>query len=266
MKIFKTMLASIALVTLSTFALAAPAQAADLDIDFTLTTDSSMGLSAGDDCSPFAGNYYYETQEIQVTQTGSYSLTNYLSSGYFSYVVLYSQPFDPADPGAGCMATSGDAAYNTATLDADTTYWVYLSTVVAGAVGTFQGTISGPGDIITELSSTTTSLSVNPASITVGDSATLVATVTGINPTGTVDFFNGTDLIGSATVSAGEATLTYTPSTSGSQDLTARYNGDTANGLSASEVSTLTVNAAPVPTPKPAQAPTPPVSVETAAR
>ncbi len=277
MKMFKTLLASIVLVTLSTLALAVPAQAADLNIDYTLTTASSSGLSPADDCSPWPGNYFYEAREIHVTQTGSYSLTSYPGSNGYSYVVLYSQPFDPANPDAGCLATSGGTTYNTATLDADTSYWVYLSTVVAGVVGTYQGTISGPGNIVFG-AITTTSLSVNPASVTVGDSVALVAAVAGTSPTGTVDFFHGTDLIGSATVSAGEATLSYSPSTSGNQDLTARYNGDAANAVSVSEATTLTVNAVPhptpqpTPTPKPAldtksiQAPTPPVSVETAAR
>lgn len=253
MKIFKTMLASIALAAISTLALAAPAQAADLDFNYTLSTGSSSGTSVTSGCGAYLGNFYYETQAIHVTQAGDYALTSHVGADGDSFGVLYSQQYNPANPTAGCLTATNVGTGATVPLDTNTTYWVYLSTHASNVVGTFRVTASGPGNIIQgeAPAATSTSLSVTPASITVGDSVTLVATITGLNPTGAVDFFNGSDLVGSATVHNGEATLTYVPSTLGSEVLTALYSGDDRNDWSVSLATTLIVNAVPTPHPNP---------------
>jgi len=99
---------------------------------------------------------------------------------------------------------------------------------------------------------TTTSLSVQPSTVTVGSSVTLTATVTASSgtaaPTGTVTFMNGTTAIGSpvnlVAGSGGTATATTStsPTAAGSESLTAVYSpADSTFSGSTSSAQTLTV-------------------------
>lgn len=100
---------------------------------------------------------------------------------------------------------------------------------------------------------TTTTLSVQPSTVTVGNSVKLTATVTAASgtasPTGTVTFMNGTTAIGSPVALSGSggtatATTSTTPTVAGSESLTAVYsNTDGAFSGSTSAAVTLTVNA-----------------------
>ena len=91
---------------------------------------------------------------------------------------------------------------------------------------------------------------VSPASATFapGTTPTLSVTVAGVNgiaaPTGTVQFYNGTTVIGSAvTLSSGVATLnTYTFTTSGTASITAKYLGDTNYASGATSATALSLN------------------------
>jgi hypothetical protein len=90
----------------------------------------------------------------------------------------------------------------------------------------------GKGATATSLTS-----SLNPS--TYGQAVTFTAHVTTnapTAPTGKVTFLNGTDLIGTATVSGGFAVLTRSNFDVGTLAVTARYNGDTANVKSTSPV------------------------------
>ena len=80
------------------------------------------------------------------------------------------------------------------------------------------------------MAATTTTLTVNPASPAVNQPTTLTATVhhtgTGVAPTGTVSFYDGTTLLGTAPVQPdGTATLTTTFG-GGPHSITAVYGGD----------------------------------------
>jgi len=83
---------------------------------------------------------------------------------------------------------------------------------------------------------TTLAASVNPA--LAGQSVTFTATVTssgGNVPTGTVDFYNGTTLLGSGPLnSKGVAAFTTSALAVGTYSLTAAYQGDTNDGASTS--------------------------------
>jgi RHS repeat-associated protein len=89
---------------------------------------------------------------------------------------------------------------------------------------------------------TTTTLSVNPAAIYVGQTATLTATVTGSSPTGTVTFRDGSTTLTTVSLTSGTATTSYPFNTTGSRSLTATYNGNAGNAASTSAAVTLTVN------------------------
>jgi uncharacterized repeat protein (TIGR02543 family) len=83
---------------------------------------------------------------------------------------------------------------------------------------------------VTQASSTTT-LSASAASLNPGQSVTLTAQVksaTTGTPTGSVNFYDGATLLGSATLTAGSASFTTTALTAGvTNSLTATYVGDT---------------------------------------
>jgi len=99
---------------------------------------------------------------------------------------------------------------------------------------------------------TTTKLAASPTSAAYGASVTLTATVTSGagTPSGTVNFYNGTTLIGSGTLSgSGVATLSTTTLPVGSDSLTASYaaQGNYAASTSSAVTETI-ISAAPTTT------------------
>ena len=93
----------------------------------------------------------------------------------------------------------------------------------------------GPFPTTTSLTqSSTTSLAARPVTLTATVSAAAGAYAV---PTGTVEFYEGTALVGSAPLTAGSATLTTTQlRRPGNLSLTARYAGDTWNQPSTSPI------------------------------
>ncbi|KJY40725.1 hypothetical protein VR41_14630, partial [Streptomyces sp. NRRL B-1568] len=97
--------------------------------------------------------------------------------------------------------------------------------------------------------STSTALVSLPDPSVFGEPKVLTATVTATAPgagipTGTVDFFDGATLLGSAPLVGGVATLSVSTLSVGSHPLTATYNGDTNFAGSTSPVDTQTVTQA----------------------
>lgn len=89
-------------------------------------------------------------------------------------------------------------------------------------------------------SGTTLGSSANPSPF--GLPVTFTANVTGVNPTGTVQFFDGATLIGSGTLSSGQATLTTSALSPGARSITAVYGGDSNNNGSTSSILTQTIS------------------------
>ncbi len=115
------------------------------------------------------------------------------------------------------------------------------STATTGTTGTSTGTTL-----------TTTTLAISPITPTAGQAVTFTATVSAsanaiaANPlAGTVNFYDGTTLIGSATVGAGgiaTASISLTAGTS-AQSLTAQYQGNTVYAGSTSNAVPVTIAA-----------------------
>ena len=94
---------------------------------------------------------------------------------------------------------------------------------------------------------TTTALALtagtNPSSL--GAAVTYTATVTGSSPSGTVNFYNGASVIGSAPISGGTASLVVTNLPSGWNGISANYLGDVNHAPSTSAVAWQTVKPPP---------------------
>ena len=89
---------------------------------------------------------------------------------------------------------------------------------------------------------TTVVSSLNPANV--GQPVTFTATVIGNNPTGTIQFMDGTTVLGSpVTVGSSIGTLTISTLTAGTHSITAVYSGDTSNAASTSSVFSEVINA-----------------------
>ena len=104
----------------------------------------------------------------------------------------------------------------TATYEGDSNYAVSTSQAVS---------------VITTHATTTTSVSFSPVSPVLGQDTTLTAAITPtttgpVAPSGTVEFFDGSTLLGSGTVSGDMATLVTTALPVGTSTLTATYEGD----------------------------------------
>jgi Big-like domain-containing protein/centrosomal CEP192-like protein/HYDIN/CFA65/VesB family protein len=93
---------------------------------------------------------------------------------------------------------------------------------------------------------TTTTLTASPNPITQGGQVTLTATVTpasgAASPTGTVSFYNGATLIGTASLSGDSASLHISSLPAGTDLLTATYSGSATFSSSSSSAVSLVVN------------------------
>ena len=104
------------------------------------------------------------------------------------------------------------------------------------------GINSGSAYVFANGTGTTTTLNVSSNSIVFGESLTLTAQVTGGTPTGSVNFLNGSNSLGSATVDgSGQAQLVLSSPNAGNYSITANYSGDSEHLPSSSAVSAVTI-------------------------
>jgi hypothetical protein len=119
--------------------------------------------------------------------------------------------------------------------------------VTAGYSGdaNFAASNSAAVAVTVNLMSSTTTLAISANPVTIGNALTLTATVsTSGNPTGTVTFFDGNTMLGSAAVLNGQAVFTTSALTVGGHSLTARYGGDSTFVNSTSAAVAVTVSQA----------------------
>ncbi|HEX3461686.1 MAG TPA: Ig-like domain-containing protein [Acidimicrobiales bacterium] len=127
---------------------------------------------------------------------------------------------------------------------------------------TLTATYSGDNNFLTSagtsgqpvtVAQTTTTLVVAPNPVQLAQPLTLTATVAPVapgtgTPTGSVDFFNGTNLLGSGTLSGGTASLTLSSLSPGAHSLTASYLGEADYAASSSAAVSETVGLIPTTT------------------
>jgi sugar lactone lactonase YvrE len=146
--------------------------------------------------------------------------------------------------GSGSVNSSGVATMSTTTLPAGADG---LTAVYSGDSGFATSTSSVYTETITATSTaTTTMLAASPNPAATGATITFTATIspapTG-TPTGTVNFYNGSTLLGTETVnSSGVATFTIGSLPTGALSITAVYSGNADFAASTSSALTETVN------------------------
>jgi hypothetical protein len=100
------------------------------------------------------------------------------------------------------------------------------------------GTLAG-GEVV-NLATSSLALATSATPVNVGAAVTFTATVTGFNPTGTVNFMNAGVTItgcGAVTLALGGAQCTTSFASAGTKAITASYSGDAANGTSSGTLS-----------------------------
>ena len=126
---------------------------------------------------------------------------------------------------------------------------IALKAIFAGNSSWETSTSNQVSLIVTGNTPDTVVLQVDPSSLVIGNSATLTANVSPTKATGTVVFYDGTQVIGTSSVVAGMATYVDLFMVAGSQSLTAVYSGDsTYPSNTSSPVAVNVGNPGPTPT------------------
>ena len=146
------------------------------------------------------------------------------------------------DPAGGGTVSNDVATFTTTALPVGTS----SITATYGGDSNYAASTSPAVTVTITQSTTTTAVSFSPASPVLGQDVTLTATITPAStgpasPTGTVEFFDGSTLLGSGTVSSDAATLTTTALSLGTNSITATYEGDSNYDGSTSPAVTVTV-------------------------
>ncbi|MGD0732148.1 MAG: Ig-like domain-containing protein, partial [Terracidiphilus sp.] len=153
--------------------------------------------------------------------------------------------------GAGTLSGSG-AATLSYTFPASGNQAV-IATYNPNGDPNYAPSTSAPYAVNVLINDSETSLVVTPSPVLVYHTVTLTATVTsvsasafGVTAYGTVNFLDGSTLLGSATLNAsGVATLTYTFTQNGNQNLVASYAGNVAFAPSQSSSQLIVVKPSP---------------------
>jgi hypothetical protein len=196
-----------------------------LEPEVTTTTLTSSASSIGAGAS--------------VTFTASVSNTS--STGTVQFLI------NGISVGSPVSITSGLASLTTTSLN--TTGNSSITAVYSGDAN-YSGSTS-VAITLSVLNASTVTVTSSSTSAPAGQSVTLTATVTGSNPTGTIQFLvNGVALGTPVTLTNGVATLTTTGlTTTGANQITSTYSGDGNNIGITSPVFTETVTASTTPVP-----------------
>lgn len=217
---------------------------------------------AGTETYPGAINlatvYHYHTYTIPVG-AARYVQVMFDSASANTFVSAYLSSYAPANLATNWVGDAGgsgnffgtDPRYFNVLVPASSTLVVVVNETAAGGVGApFRLIVEGYVDVnytSTVASATTLSSSLNPS--TTGASVTFTAQVTGVVPTGTVDFQDGGISIagcGARPVAGGGNSRTATCTTNalgaGSHPVVAYYGGDLANAASSSSTVNQVVN------------------------
>jgi hypothetical protein len=225
---------------------------------------STAALSVGSHSitAVYSGDSTYATSTspalTQTVSAGSISTTTTLSSSanpsVFGQSVTLTASVTPSSgtstPTGTVTFLDGATAIGSSTLDASGSARFSSSGLSVGAhtiTAQYSGDTTFAGGSSSALSqtvnqaNTTTALTSSRNPSRVGQSVTFRATVSPSAAAGTVRFFDGSTLLGSATLSGGSASLTTSSLAAGTHSITAQYLGNVSFNGSTSAVLTQTV-------------------------
>ena len=207
-----------------------------LDVSAT----SHINANVYTDTWTFAGNKNYNATSGQVSDvinkaststaiSSSSSTSTYGQSVTFTALVSpvtatgSVQFYDGATPlGSPVAVSGGTAAYSTSTITAG----VHAITAVYGGDGNYLTSTSGSLSQTVNKADTTTALATSGTPAVIGSSVTFTATLSPNTATGTVQFYDGSSLLGSVTVSGGLAGYSTSSLSAGLHVISAVYSGD----------------------------------------
>lgn len=192
------------------------------------STTTSVSLSSG-------SAVFGQLVTLTATVTGS--------SGTPSGTVTFTVDGNPF--GSAALSSTGTATLQTSSLS------VGSHSITASYAGNADFTASASSIMVLSVSqaTTTTTLSNSPATVVFGQPATLTATVAPVapgagTPTGQVTFLDGTNLLGTATLSGGTATYSLSSVGAGNHSFNASYSGDNNFAGSSAPTYPLTIGKA----------------------
>jgi uncharacterized protein (TIGR03437 family) len=204
-----------------------------------------------------------------VSYAGSSSSKLSRRVGIGTSAVTLSSPANPSPPGQSLILTAsvtppwarGAVSFNDGAVNLGT------SSLIAGkasialsdlAIGSHGFTASYSGDtnftagvspvlnvVVNPGITTVTTLGALPPRVTLGRSVTLTASVSPPDAAGSVTFYDGASVLGTAALLGGQASITTNSLPSGLRSIRAYYGGSAAHSPSTSNTSDLTVNALP---------------------
>ena len=140
--------------------------------------------------------------------------------------------------------SSGTASFSTSTLSVGT----HSITAAYSGDGNYNGVTSPAFPQVVNKTATTVTVASSRNPVPLGSSVAFTATVSA-GATGTVQFLDGTTVLGAGTVSSGTASFSTATLSVGTHSITAVYSGDaTYNGATSSAVSQVVQTVGPPPT------------------
>ena len=150
-------------VVIAALLVAVPAVLAISGVPFSGSLDtSSPTFRRASNCTGLSSVSYYATQEFDVSETATYTIemtdANLAPSEFGpqdTYLLLYNDSFDPADPLTNCLAYNDDIDFPDNVLSGITRlltaghYIAVITTYDGTATGTYEGFISGGSGEIT---------------------------------------------------------------------------------------------------------------------
>jgi hypothetical protein len=118
----------------------------------------------------YAGSYYYQTIQVTVYTTGTYTFTS--TSSIDTYGCFYEVPFDPSYPSENLITYDDDSAGNgqfriSRSLQSFRTYVLVVTTWSNAATGSFLITAVGPALVGFTSITPSTSMSTTASTITI---------------------------------------------------------------------------------------------------
>jgi len=217
---------------------------------------TSTATNVGGDTSEFS-QCLVSSGATSTAVVSSLNPSNFGQSVTFTATVTGSTPTGTIQFKDGATNLGGPVAMNgagvaTLTTSALTVASHPITAVYSGDANNATSTSPVVNQVVNPLpaGSTTTALSSSLNPSTSGQSVTFTAAVTGATPTGTVQFFDGANSLGTGTVNgSGIATLATSPLTVGTHPINAVYGGDGGNTGSMSQLVQQLVNPVVIPPP-----------------